>query len=107
MHNGCFEQFAAPAEIVRNPATPFVAELVGDEGRALQMLALSPVGPHVRPSEEAMEGNPLLDTASLSDALSEMIWSGRDRLTVLSAEGRRLGIIDRADILAAGRQARG
>ncbi|WP_290684591.1 MULTISPECIES: ABC transporter ATP-binding protein [unclassified Haematobacter] len=107
MHNGRFEQCAPPGEIVRNPATPFVAELVGDEGRALQMLALSPVGPHVQPAGEAVEGNPVLDTASLSDALSEMIWTGRDRLMVVSAEGRRLGIIERADILAAGRQAPG
>ncbi|MFC3058475.1 ABC transporter ATP-binding protein [Paenirhodobacter populi] len=103
MRDGRFEQFAPPSEIVCAPATPFVAELVGEEGRALRLLSLTPVGPHLRTGEAP--GDPVADTASLSDALSEMIWTGRDRLPVADRSGRRLGVIERADILSAGRRA--
>lgn len=103
MRDGRFEQFGTPDEIVCTPATPFVAELVGEVGRALRLLALKPVGPHLCAGEAA--GDPVNDTASLSDALAEMIWTGRDKLPVVDGQGRQLGIVKRDDILAAGRRA--
>ena len=97
MRAGRFEQLAAPETLVARPATPFVAELVGEEGRALRLLSLLPLTPLLRPG--TAEG-PVLDPgASLADALSLMIWTGREALPVAGA-----GIVTRADILAAGRQ---
>ena len=102
MREGRFEQFGTSEQIIRAPATPFVADLVGETGRALRLLALHPVDPLLRAGEA--EGAPVDDTASLSDALAEMIWTGRDRLPVADAQGRHLGIVTRDDILAAGRK---
>ena len=97
MRAGRFEQLAAPETIVARPATPFVAELVGEEGRALRLLSLLPLTPLLRPGRA--EGPELDPASSLADALSLMIWAGRDSLPVAGA-----GIITRADILAAGRE---
>ena len=102
MHAGKFEQFATPARIVRDPATPFVADLVGEEGRALLLLSLEPVTAHLRPG--IARGEPIPAGTSLSDALSRMLWSGSGQLTVQDAQGEDLGVITRADILAAARQ---
>lgn len=103
MRAGRFDQIGTPTQIVCAPATHFVADLVGEEGRALRLLSLVPLGPHLRAGTAA--GDPIRDGGTLSDALSEMIWTGQDRLPVVDAQGRGLGVIERADILAAGRQA--
>ncbi|RDD70223.1 MULTISPECIES: ABC transporter ATP-binding protein [Paracoccus] len=103
MRDGRFEQFGPPEDIVRAPATPFVADLVGETGRALRLLALKPVGTLLRAGQA--QGDPVDAAASLSDALAEMIWTGRDRLPVVDGRGQGLGIVTRDDILAAGRQA--
>ncbi|MCV2448609.1 ABC transporter ATP-binding protein [Paracoccus sp. DMF] len=102
MRHGRFEQFDTPDRIIRAPATPFVADLVGETGRALRLLALHPVGSLSRAGEA--QGEPVDVAASLSDALAEMIWTGRDRLPVTDAQGQRLGIVTREDILARGRE---
>lgn len=103
MRAGRFDQVAPPSDIVSRPATPFVADLVGDEGRALRLLSLSPVRQHLTAGEAG--GSAVTDATPLSEALSEMIWTGRDRLPVVDSRGQPLGVIDRATILAAGRQA--
>ena len=102
MRDGRFEQFGPPEDIVRAPATPFVADLVGETGRALRLLALKPVGTLLRAGQA--QGDPVDAAASLSDALAEMIWTGRDRLPVVDGRGQGLGIVTRDDILAAGRR---
>lgn len=110
MHAGRFVQFAPPPQIVRNPTTDFVADLVGDEGRALLLLSLKPLAEYLSapetddfPAEATGQGS-LTPESSLSDALSRMIWTGDARLPVRDGQGRLLGVITRDAILAAGRQ---
>ncbi len=108
MRAGRFEQLAPPVEIVKAPATPGVAEMVGVEGRALLLLSLMPVGPLLRRSDtkpdSASGAFVISDSASLSEALSQMLWSGVDQLVVTDAANRPQGIIRREDILAASQQ---
>ena len=109
MRAGRFEQFATPPQIVRNPATDFVGDLVGEEGRALLLLSLKPLAACLRPAQAGdavglSEGPALTPETSLSDALSRMIWTGRRELPVHDADGTLRGIITREAILAAGRQ---
>lgn len=101
MREGRFEQFGPPEQIIRAPATPFVADLIGESGRALRLLALQPLAPLLRPGHAP--GPALHDDASLSEALAQMIWTGRECMSVNDAQGRHLGVVARADILAAGR----
>lgn len=108
MRAGRFEQLAPPVEIVKAPATAFVAEMVGAEGRALLLLSLMPLGPLLRRSDTKPDSAPgafvISDSASLSEALSQMLWSGVDQLVVTDAANRPQGVIRREDILAASQQ---
>lgn len=47
MDKGKLLQFAKPAEIIANPATPFVAELIGTSERPFRLLSLAKVADHI------------------------------------------------------------
>ncbi|MBS3849185.1 ABC transporter ATP-binding protein [Devosia sp. BSSL-BM10] len=81
MDEGKLLQCAAPAEIIANPATPFVAELIGTSERPFRLLSLSKVADHIEPGEAS--GEPIAAQASLRDAYAELLWSGRPALPVL------------------------
>lgn len=81
MDEGKLLQCAAPAEIIANPATPFVAELIGTSERPFRLLSLSRVADHIEPGEAS--GEPIAAEASLRDAYAELLWSGRPALPVL------------------------
>lgn len=102
MRAGRLDQVGAPAEILTRPATPFVRDLIGDQDRAFRYLSLLPLEGLVSPGDA--NGDPLPASASLAEALARMIWLGRDELPVADAAGRRLGVVARDAILAAGRQ---
>ena len=99
MDGGQLLQYAAPAEIVGRPATPFVAALVGDADRPMKLLSLIPLGDVVEPGEAP--GPPLEADASLRDALAAGLWSGRRAIPVTRA-GRPLGRVTLDAILARG-----
>lgn len=80
MDKGKLLQCAEPAEIIANPATPFVAELIGSSERPFRLLSLARVADHVEPGEAS--GQPVETTASLRDAYAELLWSGRPALPV-------------------------
>ncbi|MDB5614524.1 MAG: transporter ATP-binding protein [Devosia sp.] len=80
MDKGKLLQCAAPAEIIANPATPFVAELIGTSERPFRLLSLAKVSDHIEPGE--VSGDPIESTASLRDAYAELLWSGRPSLPV-------------------------
>ncbi|MDB5473527.1 MAG: transporter ATP-binding protein [Devosia sp.] len=88
MDKGRLLQCATPAQIIANPATPFVAELIGTSERPFRMLSLSRVADHVEPGEAA--GEPIDASASLRDAYGELLWSGRPALPV-RLDGRIVG----------------
>ncbi|QDZ09588.1 ABC transporter ATP-binding protein [Devosia ginsengisoli] len=80
MDKGKLLQCARPAEIIANPATPFVAELIGTSERPFRLLSLAKVADHIEAGEGA--GEPIEAGASLRDAYAELLWSGRPALPV-------------------------
>jgi osmoprotectant transport system ATP-binding protein len=88
MDGGKLVQYATPAEIIARPATDFVADMVGDVERPLRLLSLIPLSDIVE--EGPAEGAPLSADASLREALSVCLWSGRSAVPV-ERDGTPLG----------------
>src|SRR5690606_19825920 len=84
MDKGRLLQYGTPADILLNPATTFVGELVGMNDRAFRLLSLINVAAVVEPGEAA--GPPVAETASLREAFGEMLWSNRTALPVVSSD---------------------
>ncbi|WP_113259723.1 ABC transporter ATP-binding protein [Agrobacterium cavarae] len=103
MDKGKVVQYGPPAELVLNPATPFVRTLIGEGERPLRLLSVATVSEIVEPGEA--DGEPLTGSLSQRDALSAMLWAGRDSLPVVDTNGQRIGRIRRETLLqqAAGR----
>lgn len=80
MDQGKLLQYGPPAEILTNPATPFVRDLIGTGDRPFRLLSLTPVADVINEGEA--DGAPIPANATLRDALAECLWSGRDRLPV-------------------------
>lgn len=92
MDEGKLLQHATPAQIIANPATEFVAELVGTSDRAFRLLGLGILSDHVEPG--VVEGDPLDADLSLRTAYSELLWSGRTEAPV-ARNGTMIGKISR------------
>lgn len=80
MDKGQLLQFAPPAQILTDPATLFVRDLIGSGDRPFRLLALIPVAEVA--TDGHADGPPIAPTASLRDALAQCLWSGRDTLPV-------------------------
>jgi osmoprotectant transport system ATP-binding protein len=89
MDKGRLVQFATPAEILARPASPFVEALIGTAERPFRLLSLGTVGDVLEPGDA--DGGSLPATATQRDALAEMLWSGRQALPVVAADGAPLG----------------
>jgi osmoprotectant transport system ATP-binding protein len=98
MDGGKLLQYAPPAEILAHPAPGFVARLVDGADRPFRLLSLAPVSSIVEPG--SAEGPPILETATLRDALSELLWHKRDALPVTAADGSARGKISLANLVA-------
>lgn len=94
MDGGKLLQYATPEEIIANPATDFVAELIGGD-RPFRMLSLAKVHSLVEPGEAV--GEPIAANASLREAYAECLWSGREALPVIE-DGKLVGRISRAEL---------
>ena len=90
MDKGHLLQHAKPAEIIANPATDFVRELVGTTDRAFRLLSLAPIGDHLETGKA--EGEPLDAAITLRSAYSELLWSGRTAAPV-RRDGVLVGIV--------------
>ncbi len=97
MDKGKIVQYGAPAVLVRNPATDFVRTMIGERERPLRLLSVATVSDIIEPGEA--EGEPLQEDLSQRDALSAMLWAGRDYLPVVSASGEKRGRIRRETLL--------
>ncbi|GAK70512.1 putative osmoprotectant ABC transporter ATP-binding protein [Agrobacterium rubi TR3 = NBRC 13261] len=97
MDKGKIVQYGKPAELVRKPATDFVRTMIGERERPLRLLSVATVGEIVEPGEA--EGEPLPATTSQRDALSAMLWTGRDSLPVTGPDGQAAGRIRREVLL--------
>jgi osmoprotectant transport system ATP-binding protein len=104
MEGGRLLQAGTPAEIVLRPAAPQVQALIGEGERGFRHLALLPASSAAR--DGAAEGAPLPAEASLADALSRMIWTGKETLPLRDAAGGPAGVVALGDVLAAGRAPR-
>jgi osmoprotectant transport system ATP-binding protein len=98
MDRGRLLQYAKPADILRTPAPGFVERLVGDGERPFRLLSLIKIA-EARESGEA-EGEPVPETASLRDALSDLLWRGAQSLPVAGTDGAIRGRITLPAILA-------
>jgi osmoprotectant transport system ATP-binding protein len=98
LERGRLAQWGTPLDIVERPASGFVREFVGGAGSGLQLLGLRKIAERLRPGETAA-GEPLPAEASLRDALAAMTERHTDRLPVVDAGGRAIGIITLADLV--------
>ena len=98
LERGRLAQWGTPLDIVERPASGFVREFVGGAGSGLQLLGLRKIAERLRAGETAA-GEPLPAEASLRDALAAMIERHTDRLPVVDAGGRAIGIITLADLV--------
>jgi osmoprotectant transport system ATP-binding protein len=101
LDSGHLRQYGPPAELLTRPADPIVERMVGDIDRPFRLLSLAHVAAAIEPGEAA--GEPLTAGASLEDALSRMISTGREALPVIGEDGRPLGRVSLARLLSFGR----
>jgi osmoprotectant transport system ATP-binding protein len=100
---GVLEQYARPVELLAHPASPFVAEFLG-EGRMVRRLALLRVR-DARLAQPNGSGLPTVSVradASLRDALDAILRSDGGRVTVRDVD-TVLGVIDTESIREASR----
>jgi osmoprotectant transport system ATP-binding protein len=91
MDAGKLVQYAAPAEILARPATPFVETLIGTGERPFKLLSLGRAGDVAEPG--TAEGEAIPASATQRDALAELLWTGRPALPVVGPDGASLGKI--------------
>ncbi|WP_262030663.1 ABC transporter ATP-binding protein [Microvirga sp. Mcv34] len=96
-------QYATPAELLTRPAEAFVEQLVGTAERPFRLLSLLKVREAIEPGPA--EGEPVSVTDTLRDALSRLIWTGREALPVADASGALVGRVSVKGIVAHGRSA--
>jgi osmoprotectant transport system ATP-binding protein len=94
-------QYDTPAQLLTHPAEAFVEQLVGTAERPFRLLSLLHVQAALEPG--GAEGEPIRITDSLRDALSRLIWVGREALPVVDASGALVGRVSVQGILAHGR----
>lgn len=96
MDKGKIVQYAAPEEMLVNPATDFVETLIGAGERPFRLLSIGTAGDAAEAG--VAEGEPLTAATSQRDALSALLWSGRDALPVVGADGSALGRVTLAGL---------
>jgi osmoprotectant transport system ATP-binding protein len=101
MSQGRLLQYDRPAVLLTNPADPFVSRMTGLADRAMRLLSLTTAGAVATPGEAT--GPRVLASASLRDALSQILWSGAQAAQVIDAAGVNCGKLTVAEILAHGR----
>jgi osmoprotectant transport system ATP-binding protein len=103
MSHGRLLQHGRPDELVMRPADPFVSQLIGTGDRALRLLSLTPAAELAEPGPA--EGAPLAATATLREALAELIWRGAAAVPISNSDGATLGRVTLQAVLARGRRA--
>jgi len=95
-------QDGTAAELLAHPAEGFVERLVGTADRPFRLLSLASVRDALEPG--FAEGEPVEASTNLRDALSNLVWTGRDALPVVDETGVILGRVGIDGILAHGRR---
>ena len=101
MSQGRVLQYDRPAVLLTRPADPFVSRMTGIADRAMRLLSLTSAGEVAVAG--AADGPAISASASLRDALSELMWRGAASAPVVAADGRACGRLTVAAILSHGR----
>ena len=99
LDHGRIVQAGVPAQLLAQPANDFVSDFVGRSDLGLKLLGLQTVAERVRAGEPA-EGAAIAATMNLRDALSLFVERHVERLPVADAQGRVVGALHFADLLA-------
>jgi osmoprotectant transport system ATP-binding protein len=99
LDHGRIVQAGTPAQLLARPANDFVSDFIGRSDLGLKLLGLQTVAERVRAGEPA-EGAAIAATMSLRDALSLFVERHVERLPVADAQGRVVGALHFADLLA-------
>jgi osmoprotectant transport system ATP-binding protein len=101
LDKGRLVQSGTPLQMLSAPANDFVLHFFGRSDVGIKLLGLLRVADHMRPDQlgEIPEGEPILATLSLREALSIFLSRRVTRLCVVDAEGRRLGHLGLQDVL--------
>lgn len=97
MDKGKILQHASPRDLLFNPASDFVEELVGTGAKAYRLLSLKKLKDLVE--EGVSDGTPLSAEMNLKEALSDLLWHKCDQLPVADENGQIIGRIFLKDIL--------
>jgi osmoprotectant transport system ATP-binding protein len=98
MRGGKLVQFGAPRELLTRPADDFVRDFMGGDTLGLKLLALRRVDQHL--DVQPAPGEPIACDSNLAEALSQMVLRRADRLPVRDGDGKPLGSIALADLVA-------
>jgi len=98
LRDGALAQFGTPADLLARPASDFVREFMGGATLGLKLLAQRRVGEHLR-ADTSAPGAPISRDATLTEALSQMVLRGTDRLPVSDASGKPAGAVALADLI--------
>ena len=101
LDQGCIVQSGTPLQMLSEPANNHVLDFFGRNDVGIKLLGLQRVADHFRPQVpgDALQGEPILATLSLREALSIFVSRRVARLSVVDSEGRRMGSIDMHDVL--------
>ncbi|WP_137133992.1 ABC transporter ATP-binding protein [Rhizobium sp. FKY42] len=99
MNAGRLLQYAEPRTLLIHPADPFVAEMVGQAERGLRLLSLS--GIDAITEDGHAEGDLLPADMNQRDALSQLLWSGRNAAPIAQPDGRAPRRVTLSRLLAA------
>ena len=90
---GIVEQYAPPEEILRVPASAFVADFVGEE-RGLKRLGLIAVADvEVEPGPAPADAPTVSDDQTMRQALDVLVTTGCAAAVVTATDGRRRGVL--------------
>jgi osmoprotectant transport system ATP-binding protein len=100
---GHLQQYADPATLLGQPATPFVAEFVGAD-RAVKRLSVTPIDPAALEPHDGGEHLTLPADADLGQALALLLDGAGDRVAVVGEDGSTLGVLTVPALLAQARR---
>ena len=102
LDRGRIVQAGTPAQLLSQPANDFVSDFIGRSDRGLKLLGLQSVAEGMRAGEldAVIAGEAIAATLSLRDAMSIFVERHVDRLPVADAQGRGVGSLHFADLLA-------
>lgn len=106
MDQGRIVQHDTPENILRNPASEFVENLVGKQDRGLKLMSLRPVRQLMTAVSDAGRPDPGVESVGEDDsvrlALSVMVWQSASSVPVVNGKGEQTGVISRDRILKDG-----